>query len=280
MMPPTRGPSGHGPRGDRCAVEPFDCRRILRDTTLRHVEYHPTLVSTSDTARALLDDLLSVAPAIVLTPRQTGGHGRQGRTWFASDGALTFSLVLDADALALPPERRSLLAIAAGTAVHDAVAGRVPGDRVRIKWPNDVLVDSRKLCGILTEQRTTERRTGIVIGIGVNVNNSLIDAPDEIRARAVSLHDVLNESLPLTDLLVAILQALETRMAELRQAAPGFFAHVNAIHALNGRQITVAAGDRRWSGLCRGIDSDGCLLVSDDRHEVTEVRAGTVTDWQ
>ncbi|MEZ6124589.1 MAG: hypothetical protein R3C49_15630 [Planctomycetaceae bacterium] len=79
-----------------------------------------------------------------------------------------------------------LVSLATGIAVRDVLAELTGGRPVDIKWPNDVLVNDRKICGILTQQSTLSGRIGLIIGVGINVNNSLSTAPDDIRQRATS----------------------------------------------------------------------------------------------
>jgi BirA family biotin operon repressor/biotin-[acetyl-CoA-carboxylase] ligase len=257
----------------------FSVRRILAETDMRHVEYHPVLASTSDTARELLTDLLSVAPAVVLADSQTAGRGRQGKTWATTSGALTFSVVIDPQSVALPPDRRPLIALAAGSAVHDVIAHQLPDADVRIKWPNDVLINQQKVCGILIEQHTSASRSGIVIGIGVNVNNSFRTADDELRHTATALIDALDVPPQPEELLIAILQALMKRLGQLHVRLPQLLSEVNAVHAMNQHRVTVDQSGNIFSGLCHGIDDGGCLVLQDETDQIHRLRSGTVVRW-
>jgi BirA family transcriptional regulator, biotin operon repressor / biotin---[acetyl-CoA-carboxylase] ligase len=256
----------------------FSLSRILSRTAIRHVEHHSVLASTSDTARELLPDLLDLSPSLVLADTQVAGRGRQGKSWLAAAGALTFSVVLDADATGLEPKRRSLIAIAAGAAVHDVVANRLPRSTVRIKWPNDVLIGGQKACGVLIEQHAVKDRTGIVIGVGLNVNNSFRDAGSELHQTATSLFDVLTVSLNTEDLLIDILDALMQRLEQLRSRLPLLMAQVNAVHALSQRRVTVDQAGLTVSGRCQGIDDEGCLVLQRDDGSLERLRAGTVVN--
>ncbi|MGV2334433.1 MAG UNVERIFIED_CONTAM: biotin--[acetyl-CoA-carboxylase] ligase [Planctomycetaceae bacterium] len=136
-------------------TRPFDIARLLRETSLQHIEYHPTLESTSTLAAELLEPLLQCAPSLVLTAEQTAGRGRKGNAWWSAAGALAFTLVLRGDELPIPTARRPLLSICAGLAVRNALAAFATAAPLSIKWPNDVLSESRKICGILVEQQGT-----------------------------------------------------------------------------------------------------------------------------
>ena len=138
----------------RSAPAHFDLDRLIAETSVQHVEYHPTLPSTSTTALELLQPLLDVSPALVLTSEQTAGRGRKGNVWWSSGGALTFTLVVDAGELPMAPERRPMVSLAAGLAVRDALKAHAPEQEFALKWPNDVLSGEQKICGILVEQHS------------------------------------------------------------------------------------------------------------------------------
>jgi len=174
---------------------------------------------------------------LVTAGEQTSGRGRQGRTWSAPSGrALLGSLVLRE-----PPR---LLPLIAGVAVAEAV-----GPRALLKWPNDVLLDGRKVAGILVEGRPQERWA--VLGIGVNVALRESDFPPELRGRAVSmgLGPVAIESI-----LIQVLRALERWIAAPQDQILGA---VRDRDALRGRQVRWADGE----GRADGIDDEGRLLV-------------------
>ena len=215
-------PGAHAPRAARQLGAP---RLHLRSTD-----------STNARARALA---VAGAPhgTLVTAAEQTAGRGRQGRTWSAPPGrALLASLVLrDAPAL---------LALASALAVADVV-----GDGAAIKWPNDVLLDARKVSGILAESHPQEG--WVVLGIGINVAVRPCDLPPEVAARAGGLGLEPGDVEPM---LRALLSALERRLG---QAAATILADYRARDALLGHGV-------RWQrghGVAAGIDDAGRLLV-------------------
>jgi BirA family biotin operon repressor/biotin-[acetyl-CoA-carboxylase] ligase len=196
--------------------------------------HHREIDSTNRRARELAS---AGAPhgTLVTAGAQTAGRGRQGRRWEAPAGsALLCSLVLR--------EFDALLSLRAGLAVAD-----VAGEAARVKWPNDVQVDGRKVAGVLVEGRPHEGWA--VVGIGVNVSG----APDLPDAAALGRDDpeaVLGE----------LLGALETRLAEPKEAA---------LSALRARDALLGA-EVRWDGgegVAAGIDADGGLRVTTDAGE-------------
>jgi BirA family transcriptional regulator, biotin operon repressor / biotin---[acetyl-CoA-carboxylase] ligase len=207
--------------------------------------------STNDRARALA---AAGAPhgTLVTAGEQTAGRGRQGRTWSAPPGrALLCSLVLrDYD---------PLLPLRAGLAVAD-----LAGDAARVKWPNDVLVDGRKVAGILVEARPQDGWA--VLGIGVNVAVDLADLPPELRDRAGTLGRAPGE---LEAALTELLAALENRLAEPPAAA---LDALRARDALRDRPVRWADGE----GTGAGIDDAGALLVRLPGGELVTLDAGEV----
>jgi BirA family transcriptional regulator, biotin operon repressor / biotin---[acetyl-CoA-carboxylase] ligase len=207
--------------------------------------------STNDRARTLA---ASGAPhgTLVTATEQTAGRGRQGRTWAAPPGrALLCSLLLrDYD---------PLLPLRAGLAVAD-----LAGDAALVKWPNDVLLDGRKLAGILVEARPQDGWA--VLGIGVNVAVDLADLPPEVRERAATRGRAPGE---LERTLAELLRALEARLAEPPAAT---LAALRARDALRGRPVRWADGE----GTGAGIDDAGALLVRLAGGELRTLDAGEV----
>jgi len=192
--------------------------------------------STNLRARALV---LAGAPhgTLVTADEQLAGRGRQGRAWTAPAGrALLLSVVLRE----LPP----LLALSSAVAVADVV-----GSRARIKWPNDVLVDGRKVAGILAEGRPQEGWA--VLGIGVNVAVRPQDLAPELADRAAGLG---LEASAIEPTLAVLLSALEQRLAEDPEATLEAF---RARDALSGREVRWQHGE----GIASGVDDDGRLVV-------------------
>jgi BirA family biotin operon repressor/biotin-[acetyl-CoA-carboxylase] ligase len=189
--------------------------------------------STSDRARELAQ---AGAPhgTLVTTDHQVAGRGRQGRTWTTPPRrALTMSLVLRE-----PP---ALLPLVAGVAVADAV-----GRGAAIKWPNDILLDGRKVAGILAEGRPQERWA--VLGIGINVALHEDDLPD---ARAGTLGRPVED---VEAVLADVLAALERRLAQPEERLLDAW---RARDALAGRHVTWADG----AGTAAGVDASGRLVV-------------------
>ena len=174
---------------------------------------------------------------LVTAAEQTAGRGRQGRIWSAPAGRALLCSVIVRD----PPR---LLPLVAGVAVAE-----VAGPRARVKWPNDVLIEGRKVAGILVEGRPQEHWA--VVGVGLNVALRETDFPEELRQRAISL-GLGPEAIEPT--LRTLLAALERWLAAGPEAV---LDAVRARDALRGREIRWADGH----GTADGIDDDGRLIV-------------------
>ena len=274
--------------------ESFDADQILKHTFVRKVEVHAEIGSTNDRALELAGGPEIETPLLILAERQTGGRGRGANRWWSGRGSLTFSLVLSTEQWGLTPERSPVVALSAGMAVCETVrellreghgsvtppwmSGHRPDVvQVRIKWPNDVLIGRRKLCGILVESRAGLPR--VVVGIGINVNNSLHHAPPDVRARGVSLVDVSSDLFDRTELLARLLRQMES-VLDLLAEDDEFLQRRWPEHcALTGRvaRIDTAAGS--VVGRCLGIADDGALLLRTERG-TERVVSGVVTDWE
>lgn len=189
---------------------------------------------------------------IVTAREQTAGRGRQGRSWIGPPGrALLVSVVLR-DAPALVP-------LVAAVAVADTV-----GPDARIKWPNDVLLDGRKVAGILAEGRPSEG--WVVLGIGLNVAVRDEDLPPELRETAIGMGRDPEE---LEAVLAELLGHLDARLA---QPTDDLLAAWRERDALRGREISWRDGH----GVADGVDDDGRLRVRTPGGELVVLDAGEV----
>ncbi|MCA9079953.1 MAG: biotin--[acetyl-CoA-carboxylase] ligase [Planctomycetaceae bacterium] len=246
--------------------------RLLRETILAGGELHDELPSTNSHALARGLSIEQV-PYLVWARRQTAGRGRGQNQWWAKDGALTFTLILEPARFEIPQSNWPALSLCVGTAVC-LYLQRMQITDVRLKWPNDVYVNSRKICGVLIES-IPHRQGQLAVGIGLNVNNSMQSAPTDLQQRATSLCDLLGEELPLTSTLVAVLneltgvlQLLGRNPAEL----PPLWRH---LCWLTGRTVTITDAGHSRTGQVLGIADDGALRLWIDGREIRCV-SGTV----
>lgn len=252
---------------------PPDLDRIAEQPFVNHVDYHPQLGSTNDRAMELANRPDEEFPLLVLTESQTAGRGRGSNVWWASGGALTFSVMLATDAAQLPTERWPQVSLTVGLAVCEALeeilARGVPTTSldalpaVQLKWPNDVYIEGRKICGVLAEVPPGSSDK-LLLGIGININNSLSDAPAEIQQRATSLSDLTGQQYPLPDVLIEVLQKLEQRLRPTHLWTDQVLTGWRKRCYLTGKQIQIDNGTRQSTGICQGIEDRGALLLEVD----------------
>ena len=134
------------------------------------------------------------------------------------------------------------------------------------------------MCGILVEQHSAKQGAALIIGVGLNVNNSLAGAPADVRQCATSVFDLTAETMDLNQLLIELIRQLEKTISQLQSRQMEMFAELNSVSCLTGRDVSVQVGDELIAGFCHGIDSDGCLLLDGDGR-LNRLNAGTVVSW-
>jgi len=205
---------------------------------------------------------------------QSAGRGRQGRLWISPRGENILLSVLAR--LSCPPRRLPLMSLVVGLAARDAVARAAPGADVRVKWPNDVVIEGRKVCGILVEAQVASSHVeAIVIGVGMNVHTKAF--PESIRhlATSVALH---TPRQPDRAALVAdLLGGLERDLPLVAARGLGpVHARLAEVDALRGRRVESDLQEGAAPGVAEGIDVEGRLMVRRDDGFLQRFVAGEV----
>lgn len=237
-----------------------DLDHLVKSTFVERVEFHDAIDSTNQRAMDLARNSAIRGPLLILAESQTNGRGRGTNRWWAEPGALTFTLLLDTG---IPQRHLPQASLTVGLAVCEAIEGILETTEMQIKWPNDVYCQQRKLSGILIELPTTNAHL-LAIGIGININNSLERAPEDLQATAVALSDVAQHEFSLTNVLVKVLNQLEARLECIGRNDGELRARWRERCLLTNRTIQMDLGTRKVSGRCRGIDDDGALLIETD----------------
>jgi BirA family biotin operon repressor/biotin-[acetyl-CoA-carboxylase] ligase len=211
----------------------------------------------------------------VVAREQTAGRGRLQRHWVSPKNAgLYFSIIIR------PQFEQSiwpLLTLMAAVAVHDALleACEIATD---IKWPNDILVNDKKLCGILAETVETPQGRAVVVGIGINL--TIGSLPPELESVATSVEAACNQKPDSQVVLDALVRALASRY-EVLNRADGPKEIIRQWCALSsyseGKLVRVSENNESFVGTTRGLQRDGALRVETDNGEIRIVRAGDVT---
>ena len=240
----------------------------LARTVASRVEVVSQTGSTNADLRAVAHD----APnwphlSALITRDQTAGRGRLDRTWMAPDGSALAVSVLLRDVPA-DPVARGWIPLAAGLAMSEAVAAQLPGHDVGVKWPNDVLVDGRKICGILAE--ATEQ--AVIVGAGVNTAMTVEQLPVSTATSFAALGHEADEDRLLADYLGALGAVLAGLVEHGDAVRSGLHAAVMARCATLGSDVRVLLpAGRHLEGTATAIDAEGRLVVvaAGERHAIS-----------
>lgn len=216
-----------------------------------YVHYFPEIPSTMDEAMLLARDGCPDF-TVVVAQRQTHGRGRMQRHWLSADGGLYFTVVIRPD---IPMLLAGLVNLAAAIDMADVLRSAYQID-ARLKWPNDILVNHHKICGILSQMEAEGERVGHMnIGIGLNVNN----APETKEPIAISLKALLGHPIPRREILVAFLDAFETRMAAFDPQV--VIEQWKSCNLTIGQRVRVFTVKERVDGTAVDVDNHGGLIL-------------------
>lgn len=211
---------------------------------------------------------------VAVGEQQTAGRGRRGRSWVSPPGEnLYFSMLLLPD---FEADRASMVTLVMALAVSRAVQDT--GLDARIKWPNDVVIGGKKICGILTEMYFKEDGSYyVIIGTGINVNQRQF--PDEIRDKATSLFNEKQESICREELLAGVLRRFAAYYEDLihRGDLSGLRSEYESLLANLNARVEVLDPKGPWKGVAEGINDRGELLVRHEDGRTEAVYAGEVS---
>ena len=235
----------------------------------RSVRFYQSTGSTMDDA-AQWAGAGAEEGAVVVAETQSASRGRLGRRWVSDEGNLYFSVLFRPEADALP-----LLSPLAGVAVARSIR-QVAGLHPFIKWPNDIMIDGRKVAGILAESALSGSQIQhAVVGIGVNVALD-VSADPEIAATAISLNLATGSEVDRAELLRRILQHMDALYLDLRRGRSPIAEWRRWLDTL-GQRVTVTHHGASDTGLAEDIDEHGNLLLRADTGELLTLAAGDIT---
>lgn len=254
----------------------IDPERLQAETMVRSVRWLQETGSTNSDALVLPIESETDLPLLLGADRQTSGRGRGSNRWWSTAGGLTFSLLLNPTSLNIEVRHWPRVSLAVGIAVARLIDDLFQGPTARLKWPNDVFIQDRKVCGILVESAGV-RLERLVIGIGLNVNNSFRESPAELQAVMTSLSDLAQRDLDRTDILIGLLRRLESELSALSdpQRSRHQLETFREYCLLTGRIVTVSDPSMEQTGLCLGIDDDGALSMQTESGRI-RCLSGTV----
>jgi BirA family biotin operon repressor/biotin-[acetyl-CoA-carboxylase] ligase len=252
------------PRGYRLECSPD----LLLPSEFRgwetRVHYQAATDSTMHLARTLARRGAE-AGTLVIAEQQTSGRGRLDRSWLSPRGGIYMTLVTRP--VAAPPQAPRINLLVA--VVVSEVIERLYGVPARVKWPNDVLIGDRKVCGILAEMEAESDAVRFVnVGIGLNANCTIAD----VQPSAISLVEILGAPVDRVLLVRGIVEGILSKLPQLADESTLDEWRMRTVTI--GREVAISAPGTKVSGLAVGINSSGALLVRDSAGCVHEVVAG------
>lgn len=232
------------------------------------ISYHST-DSTNDLAYKLGESNASEG-TVIIAERQLKGKGRLERTWLSPTGGIYFSIILRPD---IAPSESSKITIMAAVAVRKAIE-KETGLKPQIKWPNDILINGLKVCGILTEMKAEQDKVSfIILGIGINANTDFSKLPKT----ATTLKKELGSDISRIDLTKKILKELDFYYAlfiknhfeEIREEWK------HSAYML-GKRVKISCHNKEVEGYAQDIDSDGALIIRKDHGFMERILSGDV----
>ena len=238
----------------------------------RNIYFYDSLGSTNDQARILATEGADHG-SLVITEPQNGGRGRRGRSFFSPEGVgIWMSMILKPD---IAPEKASMLTLVAAVAVQETMEDF--GISSGIKWPNDLVVDGKKITGILTEMSAEpDHIHHIILGIGINVN--MTEFPEELRETATSMTMATGKTYSRSEIIRRFLLHFDVNYDIFIKTGDLSFIKESYNERLihKDKEIRVHEIGRVWRGISRGITDTGELIVTSEDGDIP-VRSGEVS---
>jgi len=213
--------------------------------------------------------------SLVIAEQQERGRGRKSRKWESQFGnGLWFSLILRPDILS---SRSGLIPYVAGISIANAVE-KITGLKPDLKWPNDILLNGKKFCGILSEVQFSNNKVDfLVVGVGINVNHKRTEWSTEIKEIATSLRIEANKRVDRAELLAEVLLQLEqnyeyVKINNFEQLLNEWKQHCSKYK----KNITIVQEDEIYEGIFHDLDGDGCMILKTNDGEMKKIVAGDV----
>jgi len=256
---------------------PQEIQRGLSTTYIgKKIFYFPELESTNIMAK---EKALHRAEGIdegtlIITEKQSAGKGRLGRKWFSPTGGIWLSIILYPQ---LPPSYIPRITLMTAVAVVKAIKICTQIEP-QIKWPNDILISEKKVCGILTEMSAElDMINWVVVGIGINANIEHQDFPEDIQENTISLKEVSGKEVLRVKLAKTFLQEFEKYYEKLKKKEfPSILKEWKLYSHTLGRKIRVDMGERIITGEAVNINEEGALILKKEDGKLIEIISGTI----
>lgn len=236
------------------------------------IKYYKELPSSQATTKVLAQMGFDEG-TVVIVEKQTDGYGRIKKTWSSNPGGLWFSILLKPP---LTPQESTKLALILSIAIKQTLHSY--NVISKIKWPNDILVNNKKIAGVITEMSAEQNTLNwIVVGIGININNKL---PKELKNAAVSLKETINECVDRTEFIFKFLINFEKLYAVfIKKGLSPFLKEYNDNLLYMGKPVTINTGCNTVTGINLGIDENGMLTLQ-VKGTLKKIISGTLREAQ
>lgn len=267
---------GYRIQGVPDSLEASEVKSRLHTRLIGREVYFAKEVDSTNTWLRRLEDEGCGEGAVTLADTQTRGKGRRGRVWQTPVGtSIPVSILLKPD---FPPERASMLTLVMGLSVAQAIEA-VCGLKTGIKWPNDVVISGKKICGILTEMNAQmDYIEYVIVGVGINAN--MTEFSEDLADKATSLRNELGHPVNRGDIVAAVLESFEKNYEYFLKTLDlsGMREEYNRILLNRNEQVRVLQPKAEYEGTALGIDEMGNLLVRRaDDGRIERVYAGEVS---
>ena len=230
-----------------------------------NILYFKSLSSTNLYAKNLIKNK-PIEGTVIIADTQTKGRGRKNRSWFSPEGGLWFSIILYPK---IPTQYAMLVTMATSISLVQAI-NKLTGLSPNIKWPNDLLLKNKKICGILTElDAEMDRINYSIVGVGINVNNYI---ENDLKDKAASIVNFYNKNVSRVDLLKLFLRYFDTNYSKLISKDFGFIRNLWLVYSdIIGKKIKLKREDSEIVGIVEDIDDTGCLILNVDDKKIKVV---------
>lgn len=239
--------------------------------------FYPSVDSTNLEAERLFSNG-TLPPFAVFSHKQTAGKGRLGRKWHSQANQNLYCSIMFSPNT--PPEKLQSFTLWAGIEVCRSLKALIPTLDLKIKWPNDLYCNGKKVSGILTEARIdSDRMHTIILGLGLNINSTSTSFPEEIKSIATSLRAETSQSYDMNSLSIEIIQATVRAYNKCIEASDqdSLSSAWDTFDYLKGQAITLTENGQKVSGVALGINSYGALQVKKNNGTIHSVHSGDVT---
>lgn len=233
-------------------------------------------VKSTNTIAANLAEQGEAEGTIVTSEQQTKGKGRLGRSWESPpQTGIYLSIILRPT---FKPEQAPGIAIMTALALAETAVKFTDG-RVQIKWPNDLLIEKKKAAGILTELHADNNKINyIIVGVGINVNQTASDFPDSLKKNATSFRRINKRKLNRVELLQAFLCQFEKLYFKYKKTGQlSSLSKIRSYSSLIGKPVELQNGNIKINGIAKDIDPTGALIVQFPDGTMQPIRSGEVT---